>query len=48
MDFATAEKMFRQDRIRELSETPYGLRFLETACVCRRGHILKVFASGND
>jgi hypothetical protein len=45
MDFATAEKMFRQDQIRELSESPDGLRFLKLRTLSRREHLLKVFAS---
>jgi hypothetical protein len=45
MDLATAEKMFRQDRIRELSESPDGLRFLKLRTLSRREHLLKVFAS---
>ena len=45
MDFASAETMFRQDRIRELSEDQSGLRYLKLRTLSRREHILKVFAS---
>jgi hypothetical protein len=47
MDFATAERMFRQDRIRELSEIPDGLRYLKLRTLSRREHLVKVFSSAN-
>src|SRR5438477_51606 len=45
MDFAAAEKMFKQDRIRELSETAEGLRFLKLRSLSRREHLKSLFAS---
>lgn len=45
MDFATAERMFKQDKIRELSETTDGLRYLKLRSLSRREHLTSVFAS---
>ena len=43
MDFSTAATMFRDDRIRELSESVDGLRFLKLRSLSRKAHLAKLF-----
>ncbi len=45
MNFITAEKMFRQDKIRELSENPDGLRYLKLRSLSRREHLTQVYSA---
>ena len=45
MDYATAERLFKQDKIRELADTPDGLRFLKLRSLSRREHLENLFAS---
>jgi hypothetical protein len=43
MDFAAAEKLFKQDKIRELGESPDGLRFLKLRSLSRRESLDELF-----
>ena len=43
MDFNTAMAMFRNDRIRNLSESDDGLRFLKLRSLSRKEHLKKLF-----
>lgn len=45
MDFDTAQSWFRDNRIRELSQTNDGLRFLKLRSLSRREHLYQLFAS---
>ncbi|MEQ9553562.1 MAG: hypothetical protein RIM23_28560 [Coleofasciculus sp. G3-WIS-01] len=45
MDFDTAQYWFRDNRIRELSQTNDGLRFLKLLSLSRREHLYQLFAS---
>lgn len=47
MDFSIAERMFQQDRIRELADSPSGLRYLKLRSLSRKEHLEAVFAAGN-
>ena len=44
MDFNTAQKWFQQDRIRELTESFEGLRFLKLRSLSRREHLEYLFS----
>ncbi len=45
MDFTTAEKLFKADKVRELAGTPAGLRYLKLRSLSRREHLESVFES---
>lgn len=45
MDFETAQSWFRDNRIRELSQTNDGLRFLKLRSLSRREHLYQLFTS---
>ncbi|TKJ39553.1 MAG: hypothetical protein CEE38_02190 [Planctomycetes bacterium B3_Pla] len=47
MDFSTAQNWFRQDRIRELAESPDGLRFLKLRSLSRRAHLEQLFSAAS-
>ncbi len=45
MRFVDAEKMFKQDRIRELAESAEGLRYLKLRSLSRREHLENLFTT---
>jgi len=47
MDFSTAEKMFKQDRVRELAESPSGLRYLKLRSLSRKEHLRSLFEAAH-
>ena len=47
MDFNTVQNWFRQDRIRELAESPGGLRFLKLRSLSRREHLEQLFSAAS-
>lgn len=47
MDFAEAESRFRQEQIRELSESEDGLRFLKLRSLSRKEYLERLFCEAN-
>ena len=47
MNFRTAEKMFRDDQIRALSDDAAGLRYLKLRSVSRKAHLTQLFATAD-
>jgi hypothetical protein len=43
MDFAAADKLFKQDKIHELGESPDGLRYLKLRSLSRRESLDELF-----
>jgi len=46
MKFATAQAMFKDNKIQELADTPEGLRFLKLRSLSRKEHLKVLFESG--
>lgn len=45
MEFSSAEKLFKQDRIRELAESAQGLRYLKLRSLSRKEQLRSLFAA---